>query len=129
MIDKYTEQCWALNPRDSGGRWTAIKNPRIYQIGLRIERKTWEALRDRAAHYDQSAAAYINDQLSQAYVDYASRGDLPRIQGDAEDVDAIRDEWHSIRVDAAGRSMADELSEVSGVPLSVLIRSLILSSI
>ena len=129
MIDKYTEQCWALNPRDSDGRWTAVKNPRIYQIGLRIERKTWEALRDRAALCDQSAAAYFCDRLSQAYVDYASRGDLPQIQDDATDVDAIRDEWHSIRVDAAGRSMADELAEVSGVPLSVLIRSIIQASI
>ena len=129
MIDKNTEQCWALNPRDSGGRWTAVKNPRIYQIGLRIERKTWEALRDRAARYDQSAAAYVNDQLSQAYVDYASRGDLPRIQDDVADVDVIRDEWHSIRVDAAGRSMTDELAEACGVPLSVLIRSIIQASI
>lgn len=129
MIDKYTEQCWALNPRDSDGRWMAVKNPRIYQIGLRIERKTWEALRDRAAIYDQSAAAYFCDRLSQAYVDYASRGDLPRIGDDAEDVDAIRDEWHSIRVDAAGRSMTDELAEACGVPLSVLIRSIIQASI
>ena len=51
MIDAYTNQCWELNDRDSRGRWTAVKNPRIYQIGLRIERKTWEALRDRAALY------------------------------------------------------------------------------
>lgn len=110
---------WLHIPRDTNGKWRAIKHIRCFQIGVRTDYETWAALEDAAERSEEKSIGLIMlEAISNAYVDYATRGTLP----DSITLPEALDEWHSIRVDAATRSMLTEMAQAASTTISDMVR-------
>lgn len=118
-MDQYQDQ-YAYQSRNPKGKFDSPKYPRPLQINFRGVKAHWQTVRRKAAKYETTAQALLNDVISELYIDFVTCGQLPPrapIQIPTYRV--------SLRVDAARLSMLHEMANAADISVSALLRDII----